>query len=339
MRTIALASMLLASVGYGADVPPPAPAPADDAFEQIENEWESARAENDLMSQRAEIGAQRAEIQAKRAALGRVRIAMADLEEPGNGFEFHKFADQFGPGEGGLSRRGSTQPLVVRTAEVDAATQTNLQEDLAVMGRILTKTLGKDGGDSAMGIVLSALPAVRRPQSVYLEGYGVLFFLNVKFPLVAPAAKTEEVEVKIEDPTWEQTRRELYGQKNTNVRFFNINAGGEGAVEYDAEQVQDLKKDLTEALRNATNIRSLKPDDLVTVVVTGNRGAVKARVKTAKSTGGKAAKNDVMIVDTQVSAPRETVLTLKAKKVDIDAMAKGTIDLAEFTKRVSTAAY
>src|ERR1051325_11675602 len=87
----------------------------------------------------------------------------------------------------GAPARTGGQPLIVRSSDAAAKNLPNLQEDLAIMSRILSKAAGREGHEAAMGIVLSALPGSRHPQSIYLEGYGALFLLNVKFPLVPTA--------------------------------------------------------------------------------------------------------------------------------------------------------
>jgi hypothetical protein len=241
----------------------------------------------------------------------------------------------------GAPGRTGGQPLIVRSGQPGATNVSNLQEDLVIMSRILTKAVGREGRDAAMGIVLSALPGSRHPQSIYLEGYGALFLLNVKFPLVPPSVKEDEKPEKPTDTTWDETKRELYGQRPGTVRIWNP-AGADTTAEYNADQVEDLKKELLDALKNATHLRDLKPEEFVTVAVTGGReGAVTTHVKRTKKTVG----GNVTTADTYASAENkptashESTLVIRVKKADVDAFAKGDTDLEQFKKRASISAY
>src|SRR5262249_8835281 len=131
--------------------------------------------------------------------------------EPGepSGFTFQR----------GLNRRMSGGPekaLVVRSADTDAAAQSNLEEDLAVMLKVFDNAIEGVRGTNPVRNVLginvyfSANPAPNR--SLYLDGYGALFLMRVDFPLLAPpAAKDEPKEKAPTDSSWEAARRELYG--------------------------------------------------------------------------------------------------------------------------------
>jgi hypothetical protein len=206
------------------------------------------------------------------------------------------------------------------------------------MSRILAKAVGHDQKEAAMGIVLSALPGSRRPQSMYLEGYGALFLLNVQFPLVPPAKEDEKAE-KQADTTWEKTKQELYGSRTGNMRIWN-----DRAVEYDQQQVDDLKKDVLDALKNAGNIRAVKPDESITVAVLGNHAGGPGRFVKSATTftpdGARKTNRFYTVGDrARVGAGRETTLIIRAKKSDVDAFNKGTIESDEFKKRASISAY
>jgi hypothetical protein len=241
----------------------------------------------------------------------------------------------------GASARTGGQPLIVRNGQPASKTISDLQEDLAIMSRILAKAVGREGRDAAMGIVLSALPGSRHPQSLYLDGYGALFLLNVKFPLVPPSVKEDEKTEKPHDTTWDETKRELYGQRPGTIRLWNAQ-GADAGVEYNAEQVEDLKKELLQGLKNATHLRDVRPDESVTIAVTGSSeggGAMRVR-RSKKATGGSAIGADGYVT-TEVTHPanRETTLVIRVKKSDVDAFAKGDLDLDQFKKVASISAY
>src|SRR5262249_54238893 len=153
-------------------------------------------------------------------------------------------------------------PLVIRSKDGDAEAQADIEEDLTVMSRILNKTTGERGGreehEWAMGIALSSLGGGRRPQSIYLEGYGALFLLSVKFPLVAPPQKDVEDKKQAEtsDSEWEETKEEIFGDDRKFRRHgpYVQAFGAEGPKqEYEADRVANLRKNLLEALKNGSN--------------------------------------------------------------------------------------
>src|SRR5262245_59979526 len=156
------------------------------------------------------------------------------------------------------------KPLVVRSSDMSPKDEANLEEDLAVMAHLLDKALddlptGQARARTAMGIDLFVAPNAGTIRSLYLEGYGALFLLNVGFPVVAPASSAQE-EKPTGDSTWEEARQELYGQSEPQT----LVAQGE---EFSEEKVTRLKEGLLRALKNATNIRD--PEGDVTVCVMG----------------------------------------------------------------------
>jgi hypothetical protein len=245
----------------------------------------------------------------------------------------------------------AARPMLVAGAKLDSGAVAELEEDLRVMSRILDKAvekpLGKRSLEQAMGIYVGSWGGSRGPQCLYLEGYGALFFVNVRFPLVPPSEKAEPRATKEEDSLWEETRRELRGERRPTgpdaaygARVFSA----EGPVaDYDAERVETLKTTLIDALRNAANLRHLKAGDTVTVAVsgTGATGTTRVRRTSAKSdpAGGRSTGTIEVRVETAKQEAevgrRSPTLTISAKKSDIDAFAKGEQDESDFRKKVS----
>jgi hypothetical protein len=222
------------------------------------------------------------------------------------------------------------------------------------MSRILNKSLERSGERdkqeaSGIPVFISGFLGTRRPQSLYLEGYGALFLLGVKFPLVPPSAAEE---VKIEKPadtTWEKTKRELFGPRNAAPGSWVFNPHQEfKPVKFDAERLETLKRDLLEALKNAANLRHLKPDENIVVAVTGSSAGPVAAVKQVSKRGLRnSAKTDdkaVTVVGYAAKTPddevrHDTALVIRVKKSDADAFAKGKLDFEEFKKKASITAY
>ena len=250
--------------------------------------------------------------------------------------------------------RSATLPLVIRSSAGDEASLANMMEDLTVMSRIIHKNIARGGSrerqESASGITLSAFGSSRRPNTYYLDGYGAVFLVSVKFPLVPPTTKEERAkDEKAVDTDWEQTKMEMYGPRaSSRAWVFGVSPDAP-PVEYDADKVERLKNDLTEALKNATNIRNLKPEEYVTVAVIGTESSPPMTTKRVKKVrtnrNGPGQNNDADDVVLAVAAAgdqvlhRQTTLTVRVRKSDADAFAKDKLSLEEFRKKVSIQAY
>jgi len=235
---------------------------------------------------------------------------------------------------------GAGKALVIRSTESDLKEQTQMEEDLAVMTRILEKAAsersgGQPHGATAMGIDVFYTPAASPLRSLYLDGYGALFMLKVGFPLLPPPHAEGQQEKTEANSDWEDAKQELYGQR------------GGGRVmaapsePYDEERVNRLKEGLLESLKNATNIRGLKPDDSITVCVFGgpSSGQPKAKAYVKRSTGSGEA-GSWILESGRVGGPmRQTIMTIRVKKSDVDAFAKGAMTLEVFRKRAHVVSY
>jgi hypothetical protein len=228
--------------------------------------------------------------------------------------------------------------LVIQSADPDPGPLANAEEDLSVMGLILRKATGSASSDDkrrALGIEVDAMifGSSSGARNIYLEGYGALFLLGVRFPLLPPPDKADETATK--DTTssdWQQAREEFL---NSSRDWFEENferpwVGGDRqpSEDYDKEKVEDLKTALLESMKNATHIRILKPTDYFTVVV---QGAEIPRLEKTSTRGAYKGRAD--------GRRGETVMTIRVKKSDIDAFANGTLDLAGFRKKTSVQSY
>jgi hypothetical protein len=115
----------------------------------------------------------------------------------------------------------------------------------------------------------------------YLEGFGAVFSVRVDFPLIGPqqAPPPSEPDRKADDSEWERARAELSGSGAGGPDSFRAapnfllpgtgEMGGTPAPTFDQSKVETLKRALTRALRNGSNLRGVKPDEWIVVVVTG----------------------------------------------------------------------
>lgn len=341
-------------------MPPPPQAPGDVPADYNKAQAEYAGAQGEYQKVQAE--AARAVADAARAQAA-VSVDQSVAALAGDNYAF----SWAGPGGRGDS------PLIIRSSETDAKTLAAAQEDMTIMGRILEKSLsGRDEDErpEAMGIKLITVIGGRGGvRSMQIEGYGAIFMLNVNFPLVGPANKSDEGENKEPtNSTWDEAKREVYGQPGGAdgnpfaARFLK--------EEFDPKRVEKLKDALLDALKNASNMRNLKPDESVTVVVRSGAGRMGSpmRVHVGTKGGGSGGYNwnlGGVRVDggggggsvppppavawgpypaggmktVTVDGAVESVLTIRAKKSDIDAFAKGKSNLDEFRKRATVLIY
>jgi hypothetical protein len=262
--------------------------------------------------------------------------------------------DNLFPRAGGGPRR----PVIVGG---DVKSIPPLEEDLSVMLRILEKAAGaKEGPATAAGIEILSFNRPGSPRAFYLDGYGAMFLLNVGYPLMAPPKKEEQSQTNDVNSEWEKAREEVYGRRGGDFRLH-----AQGGEAFDAQRVDNLKSQLIDDLGNAKNIRHLKSDDYVTVVVMG--GGPKAMVvrrEVARGAGGRggggggggfgasgsgfggvgggvayAGGGAVEMSSSSSEAGGQGTMTLRAKKSDIDAFAKGKLDAQEFRKKVAVQIY
>jgi len=225
--------------------------------------------------------------------------------------------------------------LMVRSTAPEAKDQLAMEEDLAIMSRVLVKAIEELPGRGAnkakfMGIDVFFTPGGSQLRSLYVENYGALFFLNVNFPLVAPQEKRIEGKPAA-DSAWEDARQELYGQRSQELV-------GEASEEYSEERVDRLKGTLLEALKNAANIRGLKSTDFVTLWISGaSTGPGSFRVVHAGAAGNGGA--EPVSVEQLATASKRSVLTIRATKAEIDAFAQGKVTSESFQKKAMMTAY
>jgi hypothetical protein len=124
--------------------------------------------------------------------------------------------------------------------------------------------------------------------------------------------------------------------------------------------VEALKKVLMQSMKNTANIRELKPDEWVSFSVFGHPVALskvkkgssekssKRKVAAASAAGAPAQEPEplkqtgsrtyAVSSSSQVSADG-TVMTLRAKRKDVEAFASGKLSADEFAKLVQTQSY
>jgi len=241
--------------------------------------------------------------------------------------------------------------LVIPAAQMKVEDLAAITEDMAVMSRIFAKKLTQAQlitGGSLFGKIesLSFGRGYGAIEAIYLDGYGALFLTKVNL-LLSPSPLKEQEEKKTEeedtDPLWTQMRQEMYAPEEARRR-----RTARPEEKYDAEKVAEFRETLIKTLKHAANIRTLKPDESVILSVTGKAGQSGTRT-TTRSYGPGLALSDrrsgrsynITIkpggAETGFSSP--TVLTIRAKKSDIDAFAKGQLSFDQFHQKTQLISY
>jgi hypothetical protein len=232
-----------------------------------------------------------------------------------------------------------SRPLIIRTAKSDPKTNAQIQEDLAVMSRILEKTASeyRDEHEEAAGITILTMGGGKAVRSMYLEDYGVVFTLNVNIPL-KPETKLEETDEKRPNPQneeWTEARNELFGDRRGPGRVERM-----GHREFDEHQFEEFRDGLIESLRNASNIRNLREDDWITVVVRGRGSEIEidGQLDVVLKGAGRESYTPVPVGSAD-PLPDSSTLVIRIKKGQVDEFARSKGSPEQFRAKVSLTQY
>jgi hypothetical protein len=236
---------------------------------------------------------------------------------------------------------GGGAVLVIPAAEMKVEDLATITEDMTVMSRIFDTKLSQAYLTTGRGIGSIGFDSLLFGRSsgaieaIYLEGYGALFLMKVNILLSSPPEAQEEKKTEEEDtdPLWTQMRQEMYAPQDTRRRRTD-----RPEEKYDAEKVADLKETLIKTLKHAANIRTLKPDESVILTVIGKGSQSVTTVTRVYSRG------DSRYITTTPGGARTgfsspAVLTIRAKKADIDAFANGTLSFDQFSQKTQLFSY
>ena len=239
--------------------------------------------------------------------------------------------------------------LVIPTNQMETEDIIAVNEDMNVMSRIFEENLEKAGlAQSGNRWFSSGYGYIGDPfshwrygnsnlQTMYLQGYGAIFMINVDFPLTPPPPEPNQVEEQTDESTdqvWEQTKKQMF-EPQENIRRTQKTP----KIEYDAEKVERLKATIIKSLRHAANIRAVRPDESVVVTITGSGEATGSTTVTRTMViQGRGRSSTIQTTpasdseDIDMSPPIKIVI--RAKKVDIESVANGQIDMENFLGKV-----
>jgi hypothetical protein len=248
--------------------------------------------------------------------------------------------------EGAFFRFGSSsrsgRSLVIPKDDMDPETLAGTEEDLNVMALILDKAVDHKGDDDKKIMGIDVFTGSSGARNLFVEGHGAIFLLKTKLTLTPPPAAKKE-ESKAKQPTssdWEDARRQLYGpnewEREIHKALKGVPGLGGSPAPYDEERVNDLKNDVIESLKNASNIRGLKGDHTVTVVISGSGSSGGAAI-VRRDSEGKSEKR-VYAREEHGDGKRGAAMIVQAKKSDIDSFAKDGNE-ESFRKKVKVRVY
>lgn len=238
------------------------------------------------------------------------------------------------------ARLGAAPPpplFVVPASEMTIEELTEISEDITVMSRIFENRLRQANLlPDAQGLEIFVARGYRAalgrdgnvPPHMYLQGYGVVFVINVDLPLApGPHVETEELTEPTDegDPVWVRTREELYQPQRPKRR----STAEEAAPKYSAERLETLKTTIINALVHAANMRHLSADEAIVVTITGPTRTVEPQAR--PEDWPNLFQREVAGIPVTGSS---TALTLRARSADISALANGDLTQEEFRQRV-----
>lgn len=236
------------------------------------------------------------------------------------------------PNPNAILMRMSGRMLIVAPKE-DAQFHQEVEEDLTTMLHLLERAVEKDLGSSdddynAYRNIPSILTSDSR--AMFLDDYGVMFSLRTPQVLfgVANAEKPTHEQQGPRGNQWERARQELFGGRGGD----GSKEGRPSPIQYDAEKVNALKVSLLGLLRDAANLRHLRDDQSVSIVLAGSP-SFGARPAVAPQEDGTRDGSPLERFRSQMG--RATYLVLRAKKADINGFATGKLTADQFKEKVS----
>jgi hypothetical protein len=254
----------------------------------------------------------------------------------------------------------SNNMLVIPDTEIKAEDVAAITQDMQVMSHIFDKIF--QGPRLIEGAFIDYGPffgrGSRATQAIYLQGYGALFLLEVDFPF-SPSPKTAVKEKQPEetDSVWQQAKQEIFYPTT-------IQRTQPQEDKYDEEKVRELKSRLVKALKHAANIRNIKPDEWIILTVNGagqKAGGIVSfkihsqnmskSISSSRSSGfgggygfagrsaGEAGFGGGMMEPGQKQTSQGSVMTIRAKKSDVDDYAGGKLDFEQFNEKVQIFVY
>lgn len=262
-------------------------------------------------------------------------LLLDDLKRQSNKFEHEVWTHP--KAKTGWAASGRT--LVVPAADPDAKMLAESEEDLDVMARLLEKAMNisKDSGSiKAAGIDLifsSGSPSAVR--NLYLAGHGALFVFTSPIPLKPEDAKEEgKKKESANTSAWDEARRELYRGPEEKWSLLNGEPRRSRAPResYDQKEVERLQSSLIETLKEASNMRHVRPTETISVIL--NRDDRRSGpMAFARHVVGQTAGVRFATADEGSDQDSGATMLIRVTKANVDALAAGSMTLEQFKEK------
>lgn len=242
-------------------------------------------------------------------------------------------------------------------------TSDEIAEDMQTLSYLLARNLERafadDLAEYKLGIPILLGGEGRSIQASYIEGFGELFKVSVRFPVVPATGEESSSPKPGRSSEWEEAKRALGGTQAP----FGIPAGMSdgnrfpGGEPYDQKLVATLKQRILESLKNASNLRHLDPQNWIVVTVVGapNSGPMARKPNragaAAESTPAGATEDGAPAYGLtagrggepgQPDSTRSTIMTLRVRMSSAQAYASdrpGKLSDEQFAKQAEVATY
>lgn len=269
-----------------------------------------------------------------------------------------------------IAGSGDRRVLVVPAVELEPEELAGTVEDMYVMSHILDERFKEPR--MIMGVFRDFGDFFgrdnRETEAVYMQGYGVVFIMEVDYTFTDAQQSQQQAEDETEegvDPTWQQARERIFSPGAGRNIDSDVYTG-----EYDGLMVDELKTELIRTLKHAANIRNLESEEWVILSVTGKsrqsdniirggresysqstgrtRSRTVSRSRRGMAYGGGSYSGGAYggvsygrggMDNFETGVPPATVLTIRVKKQNIDKFSQGDIDFEQFRRKVQIYTY
>ena len=175
-------------------------------------------------------------------------------------------------GGGGRPAPEQESPVsLIAFGQTDQKVLDETAEDLNILSLILSRKLEQAFASSPreykLGIPMLLKSRGRKVEASYFKGFGAMLNLRVPFPVAASAAQENPGQTEQPESEWEAARSALAAGEGASPVWESARDDETG--NYDGKLVETLKRQVVDALRNASNLRHLGADDWIIVNITG----------------------------------------------------------------------
>jgi len=236
------------------------------------------------------------------------------------------------------SGSGPQPTAFVAAKPLDPKVKADLTEDMSVMSRLLQKaTNEQETSPTALNIQLKLVGTPSSLRSLYLEGYGLVFFVETPMPLKPTSTAAEAAPQPDTHSAWEEAKEEIYGSPTPRNDVI-LEQQGQPQEPYDPQKVDQMENAVLGALKNATHLRHLEPNDRLVVVINSSvpsRGGGGNVFAMRDDAGAVTRIMTRPVINGTPGAGERHSVTITVRKSDADELGAGKLSLDDFRKKAA----